>query len=106
FVSASRIGRVFDVLVSIPACSKAVDEFMPQKTWWKRLAYDVAARSSLIDWALHRKYFAGWARRAIADHHLRTWQLQEGLAKFGLAAKLRRFEHHDTHAANAFYGSG
>jgi carbamoyltransferase len=30
----------------------------------------------------------------------------KGLAHFGLASKLQRFEHHDTHSANAFYGSG
>jgi carbamoyltransferase len=32
--------------------------------------------------------------------------LNEGLAAYGLAGKLRRFHHHDTHAANAFFASG
>jgi carbamoyltransferase len=59
-----------------------------------------------LDWKLHRKYFRQWVESAVADHHLRAQQLREGLAQFGLEAKLRRFDHHDTHAANAFYGSG
>jgi carbamoyltransferase len=55
---------------------------------------------------LHRRSFRGWVQVAVADHHLRTRQLLEGLARYRLQSKLRRFDHHDTHAANAFYGSG
>ena len=36
----------------------------------------------------------------------RTRELNEGLAAYGLQGKVRRFHHHDTHAANAFFVSG
>jgi carbamoyltransferase len=47
-----------------------------------------------------------WVQAAVADHRLRTDQLSEGLEQYGLLPKLRRFSHHNTHAANAFYASG
>lgn len=106
FRAIAARGQQVDRRSAIPGIETEEAEFMPQKTWWKRLVYDLSARSSRLDWAVHRKYFRGWVQNAIADHHLRTQQLEEGLARYGLAAKLKRFEHHDTHAANAFYGSG
>ena len=47
-----------------------------------------------------------WEERAIKDH--RHWQteLEEGLGEFGLRGKLKRFEHHLAHAANAYLSSG
>src|SRR5947208_1923885 len=46
----------------------------------------------------------GWD--ASADHYAWNRELVDGLAEYGLAGKLRRFHHHDTHAANAFFASG
>ena len=47
-----------------------------------------------------------WAAQAAQEH--RHWQteLEQGLRHFGLSGKLRRFEHHTSHAANAYYTSG
>src|SRR5438270_71555 len=66
----------------------------------------LVARFPRLDWWLHRHYFRKYVAEATADHQRRTQELQEGLAAFGLEGKLRRFNHHDTHAANAFYASG
>lgn len=82
------------------------DEFVPKKSWAKRLAYDLLSSRPSLDWRAHRRCFDEWSRAAIADHRLRTNQLAQGLAQYGLAGKLRRYNHHDTHAANAFYASG
>jgi carbamoyltransferase len=82
------------------------DEFVPRKPVAKRLAYDLASRSAYADYWAHRRCLAAWEREAVADHQLRTRQLQAGLEQYGLSGKLRRFNHHDTHAANAFYASG
>jgi carbamoyltransferase len=45
---------------------------------------------------------------AAASEYHRQWQetLDEALAKLGMTAKLRRMEHHLSHAANAFLTSG
>lgn len=90
----------------IPGFNSESLEFVPRKHLLKRFVYDLSCRFPQLDWKLHRKYFRDWVRIAVADHYLRTQQLVEGLSRFGLASKLKRFDHHDTHAANAFYGSG
>ncbi|MCI0464949.1 MAG: hypothetical protein L0Z62_49135 [Gemmataceae bacterium] len=90
----------------IPGLAAEADEFMPPKPWLKRQLYRMVARSAVVDWHAHRHYFRKWAASASADHRERTRQLNEGLAAYGLGDKLRRFHHHDTHAANAFHASG
>ena len=90
----------------IPGIETEADEFMPPKSWLKRNVYRMVTRSPWLDWKAHRKFFGEWCRNAIADHQLRERQLLEGLREHGLVEKLQRFQHHDTHAANAFYGSG
>src|SRR2546421_223269 len=59
-----------------------------------------------LDRAAHRREFRRWLAEAGADHHKWTRELNAGLAEYGLAGKLRRFHHHDTHAANAFFAAG
>jgi carbamoyltransferase len=90
----------------IPGIDSEHDEFMPRKPWHKRLAYRLIGWSPRLDWLVHRRYLKQWAADAIDDHRQRNEQLRAGLAEYGLESKLRRFHHHDTHAANAFYASG
>lgn len=99
-------GYHLDRRVPIPGLPTERDEFMPRRSWYKRLVYGLTAWSPRLDWRLHRRAFRRWGAEAIADHHLRTRQLRDGLAAYGLEHKLRRFNHHDTHAANAYYASG
>jgi carbamoyltransferase len=106
FRKVSRNGYQVDRSQIIPGFASEQNEFVPPKNWGKRFAYEVSCRFPRVDRRLHRKYFQDWVNGAIADHHLRTRQLLEGLARFDLESKLERYDHHDTHAANAFYGSG
>jgi carbamoyltransferase len=99
-------GYAVDRSVRIPGIASERDEFMPPKSWLKRLGYWAVVRYRRLDWLAHRHYFKRWVDGGIADHRLRTEQLRQGLAEYGLQHKLRRFNHHDTHAANAFYASG
>lgn len=99
-------GRRVDRAVPIPGFEQEADEFMPHKPWLKRFIYDRIARSPRLDWWAHRMAFREWTSVSIADHHKWTQVLHAALTKYGLEKKLRRFNHHDTHAANAFYASG
>jgi carbamoyltransferase len=90
----------------IPGLPTERDEFMAPKAWHKRFAYNLVSSQPRLDWRAHRRAFKRWVQEQGADHLRRTQQLNDGLAAFGLAGKLRRFNHHDTHAANAFYASG
>ncbi len=95
-----------DLSVAIPGLDSANDEFMPAKGLLKSQLYKLAAANPSWDWRLHKRFFRQWLSTASADHQLRTSQLREGLAKYGLQDKLVRFNHHDTHAANSFFASG
>lgn len=102
---ASR-GYRLDRSVTIPGLATEASEFMPRKAWWKRAIYGAMAKYPSLDWKAHRRAFAQWFAEASADHHRWTHELLAGLERYGLTGKLRRFHHHDTHAANAFYASG
>jgi carbamoyltransferase len=103
-----RLGEayVLDRTTRIPGLPTEEAEFMPRKSWWKRQAYNLIGRSPRLDWQVHRRTFKKWVNEQSVEHHQRTLQLREGLANYGLENKLRRFNHHDTHAANALYASG
>lgn len=91
----------------IPGLESEESEFVPRKGWAKRTAYHRIASSAWLDWYAHARQFKGWVRRAVIDHRYWSGELAAGLARFGLdRAPLKRFHHHDTHAANAFYASG
>jgi carbamoyltransferase len=72
----------------------------------KRLFYRLAGTSPAISAVVARRMSERWAEQAVAEH--RHWQheLEQGLARLGLAGKLRRGEHHFSHAANAYLSSG
>lgn len=84
----------------------AGEEFMAPKSLPKRLIYGAVGRWARLDWFAHRRGMDTWRRDADTEHALRQRQIDEGLARYGWQDRLVRFPHHDTHAANAFYGSG
>ena len=49
---------------------------------------------------------ADWGARASADHKKWQEELEAGLRGLGLLSKLKRGEHHLSHAANAYLTSG
>jgi carbamoyltransferase len=90
----------------IPGIDTEAAEFTPAKAWYKRLVYEKIAGSSKLDRRAHKHLFKKWQQNAVDDHRKWSGELSAGLAKFGLDKKpLKRFQHHDTHAANAFYAS-
>lgn len=90
----------------IPGIENEQDEFMKTKAWYKRVVFGAMAASPQLDWRSHRRILHKWVRESAAEHRQWTTALQFGLAQYGLDKKLKRFHHHDTHAANAFFSSG
>lgn len=90
----------------VPGLDTEASEFVPRKGSLKRTVYERIARSEWLDRRAHRWLFGRWLGEADAGHRRWADALRVGLARYGLEGKLRRFDHHDTHAANAFYGSG
>lgn len=99
-------GYQVDRSTRIPGLDTEASEFMRRKAWWKRMVYERVASNPWTDRKTHTRLLGKWAEQAIADHTQWNEELAAGLAQAGLADKpLRRFQHHDTHAANAFYAS-
>ena len=71
----------------------------------KRVAYRVLGNEGPISRMVARRASDKWGREARTYH--RQWQeeLESALDQFHLRDKLRRVEHHASHAANAYYNS-
>jgi carbamoyltransferase len=99
-------GYKVDRTARIPGLDTEAAEFTPAKAWYKRLVYEKIAHSPKMDYRAHMHLFKKWQRNAVDDHRRWSGELAAGLKRVGLDNKpLRRFQHHDTHAANAFYAS-
>ncbi len=90
----------------IPGLDSEQDEFIRPKTWYKRVVFETLAALPQFDWLNHRHILHRWVRESEAEHRHWTDELLAGLTQYGLDKKLRRFHHHETHAANAFFSSG
>jgi carbamoyltransferase len=77
-----------------------------EKSFAKSLAYRILASDTVISRNVAKRGSAQWGRDASSFH--RKWQedLESALSELGLDAKLKRVEHHTSHAANAYFGSG
>jgi carbamoyltransferase len=77
-----------------------------QKGLPKELFYRLAGTFPVFARQMGRRASRGWSASASLDH--RGWQaeLEAGLGRLGLLSKLRRGEHHLSHAANAYLASG
>ena len=76
-----------------------------ERPLFKRLAYSLLGASSLST-RVALKHSAAWAERAIAEHARWSEELLVGLRELGLDKKVKRYEHHLSHAANAYLASG
>jgi carbamoyltransferase len=102
----SESGYVCDRSIKIPGIELEEDEFVAKKPWVKAAVYRAILASSRADWLAHRKGMREWTDAAVAEHSRRNIELDAGLRAFGWQDKLKRYSHHNTHAANAFYASG
>ena len=77
-----------------------------EKGFAKELFYRLAGGGKFISRHIAHGQSRSWAHRARADHRRYQGELEDGLRKLGLLGKLRRAEHHLSHAANAYLASG
>jgi carbamoyltransferase len=72
----------------------------------KSLAYRVLAQESVISRNVAKRGSEDWGRDASQFHKKWHEELESELDGIGLLPKLKRVEHHASHAANAYYTSG
>ncbi len=72
----------------------------------KEIFYRYAGGERTISRAVALRAAREWAARASEDHKKWHTELEDGLRGLGLLGKLKRSEHHLSHAANAYLASG
>jgi carbamoyltransferase len=72
----------------------------------KEFGYWLLGTAPVFSGLATRKLAWDWVNQAIEDHRRWGTDLQSGLESFGLTSKLKRYEHHQSHAANAYLASG
>ena len=77
-----------------------------EKGFAKTLAYKLLASEGVVSRNVAKRLSDQWGREASAFHRKWHVELEGALDELGLLKKLKRIEHHDSHAANAYYGSG
>jgi carbamoyltransferase len=77
-----------------------------EKGLLKNLAYRVLASEGVVSRNVAKRGSEQWGRDASKFHFQWQQELESGLQEVGLTGKLKRVEHHLSHAANAYYTSG
>jgi carbamoyltransferase len=72
----------------------------------KTLAYRILAKESVVSRNVAKRSSTRWGKDASAFHRKWHEELESALEEFGLSDRLKRVEHHSSHAANAYYTSG
>ncbi len=68
--------------------------------------YNLFQNDNLRSKFYHFAYYVRFCKNAFSDHNKYHNELLDNLGKLGLTKKLKRVEHHLSHAASAFYTSG
>jgi carbamoyltransferase len=76
------------------------------KGFFKELAYSTAGASSWLSPVIAQRASRAWATAAAKAHRHWNEELEASLRELGLSGKLRRYEHHLSHAANSYLASG
>ena len=77
-----------------------------EKSALKQLAYRLLALNSTASRKASQYLLRKWADAARTAHQHWQRDLETGLDKLGLGGKLKRYDHHTSHAANAYLTSG
>jgi carbamoyltransferase len=77
-----------------------------EKGFAKTLAYKLLASEGVVSRNVAKRLSDQWGREASTFHRKWHIELEGALDELGLLKKLKRIEHHESHAANAYYMSG
>jgi carbamoyltransferase len=77
-----------------------------EKGFAKTLAYRLLASEGVVSRNVAKRLSDQWGREASTFHRKWHVELESALDELGLLNRLKRIEHHDSHAANAYYTSG
>ena len=103
--------QIDTALVKVPTRTQPIPGLRePNEKMEKRLLnkafYRLVGVEGILSRNIARRGSQDWSHDAMTYH--KAWQdeLEENLRELGLLNKLKRYDHHLSHAANAFYASG
>jgi carbamoyltransferase len=88
----------------VPGLSDPNEKF--EKGLLKTIAYRMLGSEGVVSRNIAKRGSEKWGRDAAAFHFRWQQELESGLGEVELGGKLKRVEHHLSHAANAYYTSG
>jgi carbamoyltransferase len=97
-------GRVPARTASIPGLRDPNEKM--EKGFAKTLAYKLLASEGVVSRNVAKRLSDQWGRDASTFHRKWHLELESALEELGLLKRLKRIEHHQSHAANAYYTSG
>jgi carbamoyltransferase len=102
--------RLDEALARVPARKTPIPGLQDpnervDKSLLHRLFYGMAGSESRLSRSMAKRGSRQWRRQALADHRAWAVELETHLEKWGLVRRLKRFEHHQSHAAGAFFAS-
>jgi len=104
-------GEIRKALAKVPQRTEAIHGLKApnqkmEKGALHKLFYRFAGAEGVISRNIAKKGSANWGRDAANFH--KNWQenLEESLGELGLLGKLKRYDHHASHAAGAYFASG
>ena len=96
--------RIPNRTLEIPGLRDANERM--EKGMAKTIAYKLLGNDSVISRNIAKRGSARWGQDASHFHQKWHEELESSLEELGLGKKLKRIEHHDSHAANAYFNSG
>ena len=99
----AALARVPTRTTSIPGLRDPNERM--EKPFLHRLLYRLAGPESVISRNVAKRGSRGWRRESLTYHQAWQLALDEQLEAWGLADRLKRYEHHQAHAAGAFFAS-
>jgi carbamoyltransferase len=109
--TAATTDEIHKAKARIPARREAIPGLgdpneKQEKGLLKNLAYRVLASEGVVSRNVAKRGSEKWGQEASQYHFQWQQELEAGLAEVGFGGKLKRVEHHLSHAANAYYTSG
>ncbi len=93
-------------IVAYPFFPWYKEAFLISKGYIQNNLFNIFKHDDLKSKFYHFAYYTRFCKQAFLDHRKFHMDLTQSLQRLGLGNKLRRVEHHLSHAASAFYTSG
>ena len=103
--------QIQEALARVPSRKQTVPGLLdPNETMEKsslhKLFYRMAGGEGVVSRNLAKRSSRRWERESLTYHQQWQDELEGNLKELGLSSKLKRYDHHSSHAAAAYFASG